>query len=77
MYRFRSISDSQWEIVDDDDRVLFVGSPRECEDLLDRAENLESRASWLQGLLDLLLHPLRDHPDKTPDVRPTSVGRQS
>jgi hypothetical protein len=73
MYRFRSVSDDRWEIVDEDDQVRFVGTPRECEELLDRAENIDRKCSWLQALVDRLLNPLRE-PQKPPKERPTSVG---
>lgn len=75
MHRIRSISNEQWEIVDDDDQVRFVGTPGECEALLDSAENLEQKCSWLQSLLDRLLHPRRHEAENAPGERPTSIGR--
>lgn len=54
-YRVRPISGNQWEIVDEDGQVRFVGTPSECEELLDSAENPESRVSWIQSLVNWLL----------------------
>lgn len=41
MYRISDASGSQWAVVDETDRVWFVGTPRECEDWLDLQENLK------------------------------------
>jgi hypothetical protein len=64
MYRIASAAGSQWAIVDETDRVWFVGTPRECEDWLDLQENLQrqqqKRAHWRRFISSLMRFFRRD-----------------
>lgn len=59
--------DRSCRVVDEDDRVLFVGSYRECEEWLDLQENVlalaeqarrvaEHRPGWFHGLWQWFVH---------------------
>jgi hypothetical protein len=57
MYRIRSISADQWTIVNESDRVMFIGAMQQCEDWLDYAENhggMEHAPGWFQRLCEWL-----------------------
>lgn len=47
MYRINSIRDGEWEIIDATGRIVFIGTPDECEEVLDYRENLTSKQSAL------------------------------
>ena len=73
MYKLRSFDDERWVVVDSSDREVQVGTLHECEDRLDRQENVDRRSiprepgtqGWLARLWGLLTgaarrpHPVR------------------
>lgn len=73
--RIRSISVDRWEIVDEHDEVRFVGTPQECETVLDRAENVEERVSWLHSFIVWALHSLRPERNRVLPPDQATVGR--
>ncbi|MGE5191559.1 MAG: hypothetical protein ACM3U2_03600 [Deltaproteobacteria bacterium] len=52
------VSGDQWKVIDDNKKVVFVGSLRQTEDWLDFQENiqrqLEPTGVWLRNLVDAL-----------------------
>ncbi|MGC1273682.1 MAG: hypothetical protein WBC44_08255 [Planctomycetaceae bacterium] len=78
MYRLQFF-DRNCRILDDDDRIVFAGSFRECEEWLDLVENrshtsakppppVVERPSWLSRLRDSRLGrliPRHRHDEKT------------
>ncbi len=54
MYRVQSITGDRWEIVDSNDRTVFVGTRQQAEDWLDFRENAQRAAQhrpWFRTLL--------------------------
>jgi hypothetical protein len=57
MYRVQSITGERWEIVDSNDRTVFVGTKSQAEDWLDFQENarrLTQQRPWFRTLLSSL-----------------------
>ena len=58
MFRLRSLERDKWCIVDLQDEKVFVGSYSECEDWLDRMENIQRQAKTEQGFFRRVLRCL-------------------
>lgn len=54
MHKLRHVQDDQWAILDADDVPRFHGTLRDCEDWLDRQENLAGEAGWVRRWLSRL-----------------------
>lgn len=66
-YRIQHVENGQWSVLDSDDAPVFCGTLRECEDWLDRRENVErERISLLRRLWRRLRRPFRPDSDDSP-----------
>jgi hypothetical protein len=58
MYRVQLTADDRWEIVDSQDRLVFVGTKQEAEDWLDYRDNALPRTvsggAWLHAFFQAL-----------------------
>ena len=48
MYQVRPTSEDRWAVVDLNAQIVFEGTRRECEDWLDRQENLPRKTESLE-----------------------------
>jgi len=60
MHSIRRVEDDRWAVIDADDVTVFVGTLRECEDWLDRDENIHRpQRSWFRRLFGGILRVFR------------------
>lgn len=45
MYSIQCVKADQWQVMDERDQAVFVGSKRQVEDWLDHQENLRSQST--------------------------------
>ena len=62
MFRVEPTQEDQWKVVDENDKVAFIGTMREAEEWLDFQDNAPRAAApasnWLRNAVNALHQPL-------------------
>lgn len=66
-YRTQHLKDEQWAVINNDEKPLFTGTLRECEDWFDQKENLSRKQVSLIEKLTRKLRNLFGRSDQASD----------